>query len=145
MTIPIMRHNLKEELIMDDVLNQLIEDWEEAKEKLKELEKGNNKDLIRLQYERVNNLENRIVDLKKATIDADIRNDTITDEYRFKSDQMERDEKNQKKRNWIEIAKIAVPVIGAFTMGLISMKWEKIDTLTSTAGKSSLRDILRFR
>lgn len=130
---------------MDDVLDQLIKDWEEAKEKLKEIEKGDNKDLIRLQYERISNLENRIVDLKKAQSDVDIKNDTLTDEYRFKSEQMERDEKNQKKRNLIEIAKIAVPVLGAFTMGLISMKWEKFDTLTSTAGKSSLREILRFK
>lgn len=131
---------------MDDVFDQLVNDWENEKNKLKEMEgKPDNKDLIRLQYERVSNLENHIVDLKKAQMDAEIKNDTIVDEYRFKSEQMERDEKNQKKRNLIDILKIGVPFVGAFAMGLISMKWEKVDTLTSTAGKSSLREILKFK
>lgn len=130
---------------MDDIFDQMINDWEVEKKRLNELSKTDNKELIRLQYERVNSLENRIVDLEKAKLDADLKNDTLTDEYRFKSEQIERDEKNQKKRNIIEAAKIVVPVIGAFTMGIISMKWEKFDTLTSTAGKSSLREILRFK
>ena len=45
----------------------------------------------------------------------------------------------------IDTARIIVPVASAFAMGLIAMKWEKTDTLPSSAGRSSLRDLLRFK
>lgn len=74
------------------------------------------------------------------------------DEYELRSKEIENAEKARileeeqtKKRNRIEWAKVIVPTVGAFTMGVISMIWEKTDVLTSSTGKSALRDILSFR
>ena len=55
------------------------------------------------------------------------------------------DKSEQKRRGKLEIFKTSAPIVAAFLMGCISMVWEKNDTLTSTAGKSSLRDLLRFK
>ena len=63
----------------------------------------------------------------------------------FKHMEIDAEKRDRKTRNLIEVTKIVVPVTAAFAMGLISMKWEKIDTLTTTAGKSALRDILKFK
>ena len=57
----------------------------------------------------------------------------------------ESEELQLKKRNRIEWAKVWVPTVGAFTMGIITMIWEKTDTLTLTPGKISLRDLLSFK
>lgn len=53
--------------------------------------------------------------------------------------------KDRRNRTVIEIVKIGVPTTAACVMGLVSMVWEKTDTLTLTAGKSSLRDVLKFK
>ena len=76
----------------------------------------------------------------------------LNDEYDLKSREIENAKKNRiqeeeqaRKKNRIDCGKEIVPTVGAFTMGIITMIWEKTDTLTSSAGKSALRDILPFK
>lgn len=76
----------------------------------------------------------------------------LNDEYDLKSREIEnakenriQEEEQARKKNRIEWAKVITPTVGAFTMGIISMIWEKTDTLTLSAGKSALRDILPFK
>lgn len=76
----------------------------------------------------------------------------LNDEYDLKSREIEnakenriQEEEQARKKNQIDWAKVIVPTVGAFTMGIITMIWEKTDTLTSSAGKSALRDILPFK
>lgn len=76
----------------------------------------------------------------------------LNDEYDLKSREIENAKKNRiqeeeqvRKKNRIDWAKVIIPTVGAFTMGIITMIWEKTDTLTSSAGKSALRDILPFK
>lgn len=61
------------------------------------------------------------------------------------SENREKELQLQKNRSKLEWGKIAVPSICAITMGVVSMIWEKTDTLTSTAGKNALRDIISFK
>lgn len=76
----------------------------------------------------------------------------LNDEYDLKSREIEnakenriQEEEQARKKNRIDWVKVIVPTVGAFTMGIITMIWEKTDTLTSSAGKSALRDILPFK
>ena len=87
-----------------------------------------------IQMSRVEHLEKLMADLDKAELDTST-----------KMEQLESDKSEQKRKSKLEIFKTSAPIVVAFVMGCISMVWEKNDTLTSTAGKSSLRDLLRFK
>lgn len=127
---------------MSNTIKQKLEDeWVKEKEKLSRMDIGDENGAYKTQVTRVSELEKLLVDLEKA----DLELDKVASEQDVKYRQMEEEKKNQRNKNIIEVAKIGVPVVAAFAMGLISMKWEKVDTLTSSAGKSALRDILKFR
>lgn len=93
-----------------------------------------NDECFNTQMSRVEHLEKLMADLDKAELDAST-----------KMEQLESDKSEQKRKSKLEIFKTSAPIVAAFLMGCISMVWEKNDTLTSTAGKSSLRDLLRFK
>lgn len=95
----------------------------------------------KLTVDGVTKLADRIITIEKNEKDAEMREWQLGNE----TESINAEIKNNRKRNWVDVAKIAVPAVGAFTMGIISMKWEKLDTLTSTAGKNALREILRFK
>lgn len=125
--------------------DELKEVWSKELEHLYEIDPANEKERYKVQAERVSHIEKQITELEKTDIEVDERATNKDIDERIESERIESDNKNQKTKNAIEVLKIVVPVVSAFAMGLISMKWEKTDTLTSTAGKSSLRDILRFK
>lgn len=87
-----------------------------------------------IQVSRVEHLEKLMADLDKAELEAST-----------KMEQLESEKSEQKRKGKLEIYKISAPIVAAFLMGCISMVWEKTDTVTSTAGKLSLRDLIRFR
>lgn len=130
---------------MSNMKKQLEEVWLEEKATLDVMDFEKQKDAYKLQVNRVSELEKLLVDLEKAELDVDKVAAGQDIDERIKYRQMEEEKHNQRNRNIIEAAKIGVPVVAAFVMGLISMKWEKEDTLTSSAGKSALRDILKFK
>ena len=127
------------------IKEQLEEVWVEEKETLAQMDFEKEKDAYKLQVNRVSELEKLLVDLEKAELDVDKVAAGQDIDERIKYRQIEEDKKDRLIRNGIEVAKIGVPVVAAFVMGIISMKWEKEDTLTSSAGKSALRDILKFK
>lgn len=119
---------------MTDVKKMLIEEWMKEKEILDSLDVINDGDAYERQLKRVADLEKHIVDLDINQTDNNVK-------YAMSDDE-------NKRSKWKfagELAKATIPVIGACAMGLVSMKWEKLDTLTSTAGKASLRDALKFK
>lgn len=127
------------------IKEQLEEVWVEEKETLAQMDFEKEKDAYKLQVNRVSELEKLLVDLEKAELDVDKVAAGQDIDERIKYRQIEEDKKDRRNKNIIEAAKIGVPVVAAFVMGIISMKWEKEDTLTSSAGKSALRDILKFK
>ena len=124
---------------------QLEEVWVKELEYLSEIDPNNQKELYKAQTERVNQIEKQLTDLEKSENELSEKEASREVDEQLRREQIESDVKVQTKRNQIEAAKVFAPIVAAFTMGLISMKWEKVDTLTSTAGKSSLREILRFK
>ena len=126
-----------------DLKMKLTDEFESQMDELRNLEVGS--DQYKVAVDGVTKLADRIIEIEKQEVEFEMRDkDREIDEY-FKSQQAETDKKDRKNRTVVEMLKIGVPTVAAFAMGIISMKWEKLDTLTSTAGKSSLRDILRFK
>lgn len=125
----------------------LMTEWGKEKNMLAELDVKNKEDSVAYskQADRVEHLEKLLVDLEKKELDIDAEAGKQDIEEHVRCEQIRAEMKSQKTRNIIEVCKIGVPVVAAFAMGMISMKWEKIDTLTSTAGKSALREVLRFK
>lgn len=130
---------------MSETKDLLTDEWMEAKEKLSTMNYETDGQMYKIQADRVMNLEKLITDIDKVEIETEEKAVSKDIDERLKLQEIETNAKDQKRRNWIDVAKVVVPVVGAFTMGLISMKWEKTDTVTSSAGRSSLRDILKFK
>ena len=129
---------------MTSVKELLLKQWEEEKLKLAETN-PEKKEEYRLQVERVNQLERQLTDLEKTEIEVEEKSASRCIEEQLERDKIDVEIKTNKSRNRIEVAKIVVPVAGAFAMGIISMVFEKTDVLTSTAGKNSWRDLIKFK
>lgn len=122
-----------------NVKQRLNEEFENQMSLLHDMKKGTEE--YKLTVDGVTKLADRIITIEKNEKDAELREWQLGNE----TESIHAEVKNNRKRNVVEVAKIVVPTVGAFAMGIISMKWEKLDTLTSSAGKSALRDILRFK
>lgn len=122
-----------------NVKQKLKDEFDSQMDLLHKMEVGTEE--YKLTVDGVTKLADRIIAIEKNERDAELKEYQLGNE----SDSINAEIKNNRKRNWVEAAKIVVPTVGAFAMGLISMKWEKLDTITSSAGKSALRDILRFK
>lgn len=125
--------------------NELKEVWGKELEFLSELDPVKEKEVYKAQVERVNEIEKRLADLEKSEMEANTKTLAVETEAELKYKALADEWKNQKKRNKIEIAKIAVPITAALGMGIVSMIWEKTEVLTSTAGKIAWRDLIKFK
>lgn len=121
-------------IYMTDFKEALIVEWKKERDILNGLDVKKDGEAYERQMKRIADLERNIVDLDKNRMDNAAKFTLSKDE-----------EKNSKMRFVGDLIKTSIPVVGAFTMGLISMRWEKVDTLTTSAGKSSLRDALKFK
>lgn len=125
--------------------DELKDVWIKEKECLYKIDPKDQNELYKAQLNRVNEIEKRLTDMEKTEIEVEERAAGRDIEENLKIQQMEVDEKNQKSKNRIEIAKIAVPTTAAVVMGLIAMVYEKTDIMSSTTGKASWRDLIRFK
>lgn len=119
---------------MTDFKEALFVEWKKERDILDGLDVKKDGEAYERQVKRVAEIERNIVDLEKNRMDNEAKVTLSKDE-----------EKNSKMKFVGDLIKTSIPVVGAFTMGLISMRWEKVDTLTTSAGKSSLRDALKFK
>lgn len=130
---------------MANVKELLLEQWEEEKAKLIDIDPDKMKGQYSLQVERITEIEKRLTDIERTEIEVEEKASSRDMDLELELKKIEVENNNTKTRNKIEVAKILVPVSAAVFMGFVTMKWEKVDTLTSTAGKASLRDLLRFK
>lgn len=135
----------KEEREMKSVKELLRDEWVKANEQLSKINIKDDRESYRALSDRVTKLEQQLVEIETTELEVEGRAAIQDIEEQLKNQEFEEGKKDRIIRNAVEVAKIVVPVLGAFTMGLISMRWEKEDTLTSTAGKNSLRDVLKFK
>lgn len=124
---------------------ELKDVWKKELEYLSDIDPVKDKELYRTQMNRLTDIEKQLTELER--IELQIENDAANHDMdeQIKRDQMELDRKDRNTKNFIEVSKFVLPVVAAVGMGLFSMKWEKVDVLTSTAGKASLRDALKMK
>lgn len=124
---------------------ELKDVWKKELEYLSDIDPVKDKELYRTQMNRLTDIEKQLTELER--IELQIENDAANHDMdeQIKRDQMELDRKDRNTKNFIEFSKFVLPVVAAVGMGLFSMKWEKVDVLTSTAGKASLRDALKMK
>lgn len=122
-----------------NVKQKLKDEFESQMDLLHKMDVGT--DEYKLTVDGVTKLADRIIEIEKNERDAELKEYQLGNE----AESINAEIKSNRTRNVVEVIKVGVPVVAAFTMGIISMKWEKLDTLTSSAGKSALRDILRFK
>lgn len=125
--------------------DDLRQTWVEAQEYLESIDPSKEGDLYKAQLNRVNEIEKRLTEIEKTEIEVEDRAASRDMEEQLKKQQMEDEKKVQKTKNRIEIAKIAVPTAAALVMGFVTMVYEKTDIMSSTAGKASWRDLIRFK
>lgn len=125
------------------IKTELIEELRSQLGGLHQMKLGD--DEYRYTVDGVTKLADRVIELEKLEVETELKGSEIEIEENLKKEEMRELSKDRKTRNVIEAAKVVIPVTAACVMAIVSMKWEKLDTLTSTAGKSALRDILRFK
>jgi D-mannonate dehydratase len=124
---------------------ELKQTWIEEMAYLESIKPDKEPDLYKAQLNRVNEIEKRLTDMEKTEIEVEEKAASRDIEEQIKYRQMDEEKKIQKSKNRIEIAKIAVPTTAAVIMGVIAMVYEKTDIMSSTTGKASWRDLIRFK
>lgn len=97
--------------------------------------------------------ERRMDELSKMNLDSDKYESAVNSTTKIADRLIEiekaKKEPDKKKTQLvgyaIEVLKVGLPLTAAFFMGLISMNWEDRNIQTSTAGKASFRDLIRFK
>ncbi len=125
--------------------DELTEVWVKEKECLYKIDPKQQSEMYKAQLNRVNEIEKRLTDMEKTEIEVEERAAGRDIDEQLKCKQIEIEMRSQKSKNRIEIAKIAVPTTAAVVMGLIAMVYEKTDIMSSTTGKASWRDLIRFK
>ena len=121
------------------VADYLEKEFTEEMSELENLEMGT--DAYTSSINGATKLADRLITIQKNNDEYDTKIREIESNERVRMAEIEQN-KDRKKLEW---AKVIVPVVGAFSMGIITMIWEKTDTMTLTAGKSSWKDLISFR
>ena len=119
--------------------------WKKELELLDSIDPEKQPELYKEQMQRLNAIERQLTDLENTELQVEERVATRDSEEELRTLEREQEAVNQKKRNKVDIFKTAAPLVGAFVMGIITMVWEKTDTITSTAGRNSWRDLIKFK
>lgn len=117
-----------------ELINEMMDTWMSEYDKLLNIDIEKDLEGYKVQAERVTELDKRMVDILKSE-----------NEYDVKTDENKTRRKIEKFKSVTDFLKGTLTLAGAFAMGIISMNFEKADTVTSTAGKSSLRDVIKFK
>ena len=121
------------------VADRLENEFELEMDELENLEMGT--DAYTSSINGATKLADRLITIQKNNDEYDTKIKEIESNERVRMAEIEQN-KDRKKLEW---AKVIVPVVGAFSMGIITMIWEKTDTMTLTAGKSSWKDLISFK
>ena len=93
----------------------------------------------------VTKLADRVIELKKVeqAAEAEAKNREFDEEYKLQ--QLKDEKRDRFIKNAITIGSVVVNVGAAVGVAFISMNFERTDTVTTEAGKSSIRQLLKFK
>lgn len=119
----------------------LHEEIESELSELNNMEIGSDK--YKIAVEGITKLMDRAIELEKQSIDSANKENELS----LKEQQMADDRKDKKTRNIITVAGIVVPLtvetVRIVWGVLASMKFEKVDSFTSSAGRSFMNQLFR--
>lgn len=121
------------------VTTKLEDEFESLMNELAQVDAGS--EVYEKKLDSAMKIADRLNTIQKGNDEYDLRYKEIEEKTKARISE----EDQNKKRTRIEWAKVIVPTAGAALMGVVTMIWEKTDTMTLTPGKVSLRDILSFR
>lgn len=124
---------------------KLLEEWESTQALMSNFDPEKDEKSYRACAERMRDIEKQLTDLEKSENELDFRAAEIDMEAEEKKEDKKTDKKKRVVSYVLEGAKIIVPVAGAFIFGCISMAWEDTKINSTTAGKASWRDVLKFK
>lgn len=125
------------------IKEKIAEEFESQMDILHKMKLGT--DEYKVTVDGITKLADRVIELEKLEAEKESKNaDRELDTY-FKTQELCAAKNESKTRTKVDVFKTVTPLVVAFAMGVVTMIWEKTDTMTSTAGKISWRDLIRFK
>lgn len=118
---------------------------EEIVDRFQNLPKEAGSEESKVAVDELTKLLDRAIEIEKVEIDSKEKAKTRELEKEFKLKEIETDKKDRIIKNCLTGVSVVGGLVGAFAMGLISMNFERTDNLTTEAGKSSVRQLLKFK
>ena len=104
----------------------------------------NIKDLLREEiYSRLNDMSE--LNASSEEYGAMATNVATLMDREIEFEKIKEDQKDRLIKNILTGASIGLPIVAGLVMGFASMNFEREDTVTTEAGKSSIRQLLRFK
>lgn len=125
---------------METLLYEVVEN---GLDELKGLEVGS--DEYKSKVDVLTKLADRAIELKKIDVERLEKAKERNVERAFRQKQMDDERKDRRFKNWVSVGSIVLPLGVACYWTIISMIFEKEDTLTSSAGKKHLNWLLSIK
>lgn len=128
---------------MSKVERLLESEWEQEMQELGKMQLGS--DEYKATVDGVTKLTDRIIELKKVEFEREKEDRTREFEERFKSQQMKDEKRDRLIKNCLTGVSVVGGLVGAFAVSVMSMNFEREGTFTTEAGRSSIRQLLKFK
>lgn len=125
------------------IKNELIEEFNDEVKGLRALQLGS--DEYKATVDGVTKLADRIIEIDKIQQEASAKQISQINENELKAAQMADDRIDKWIRNGIEGVKVVGGLVAAGLALVVSINFEREGTLTTEAGKSALRQLLKFK
>lgn len=128
---------------MGKIERMLETEWETEIQELSRMQLGSEE--YKVTVDGVTKLTDRMIELKRLEqmAESDAKNREIDERYKMK--QLDDEKKDRRNKNWINVGIAVLNVGAAAVVAFSSMKFERTDTVTTEAGKSSIRQLLKFK
>ena len=125
------------------IKNELMEEFNDEVKGLRGLQLGS--DEYKATVDGVTKLADRIIEIDKIQQEASAKQISQINENELKAAQMADDRIDKWIRNGIEGVKVVGGLVAAGLALVVSINFEREGTLTTEAGKSALRQLLKFK
>lgn len=125
------------------VRTELVEEFNEELKEVKKLEVGTEKH--KTAVDAVTKLADRIIEIKKLESDVALKEVAQSNEHASKMKALEEEKKDRKVKNGLQLFATVGGWVVAGLAFVASVNFEKEGTITTEGGKSSLRQLLKFK
>lgn len=128
---------------MGKIERMLESEWESEIQELGKMKLGSEE--YKITVDGVTKLTDRMVELKKLEQAAIAEEKNREFEENYKLQQLQDEKKDRIIKNIVNGVSVIGGLVAAVGMGLLSMKFERTDTITTSVGKRAFGDIFKFK